>query len=195
MRSAERCCGAASSSVGTTTRLSRGFRPHEVENGLLHARDLVDVDDLAAVTPYGCRIVVRSCAQQALTRSSRRSAASFWRCRAGRSREGIAADEGGAYTQRASRLRRESLATPPYGRLHTLALPPSLATRTIACACRGTHVGHSRTIEARSASVDAVGPCIPTRGGVRTPPRARDRMAREISWGGSERSARRSLWA
>src|SRR5215218_5506774 len=37
-----------------------------------------------------------------------------------------------AYTLRARRLRRRSLATPPYGRLHTPALPPIGATREFA---------------------------------------------------------------
>ena len=143
MRSVERCCGAASSSVGTTTQLPRGFRPREVENGLLHACDLLDVDDLARLAPYGDRIVVRSCASR-------------WPARA----------------------RRRALALPlsvPWGR------SPSLSTRTIACARRGTRIPHSRTIERRSASVDAVGPCVPhARRRSHTPEHARSSAVRDL---------------
>ena len=50
----------------------------------------------------------------------------------------------GAYTQRASRLRRESLATPPYGRLHTLALPP---------------ISHARVRRARATDLEPLARC------------------------------------
>ena len=102
----------------------------------------------------------------------------------------------GAYTRRASRKPpRESLATPPYGRLHTLALPPRLATQSVAsCAPIRTSRTFTRTIEPHHASLRRSGTvssssdwrCAATMG------RDPTACARGSSWGGSERSARRS---
>ena len=84
----------------------------------------------------------------------------------------------GAYTLRASRYCRESLATPPYGRLHTLALPPWRATRSIRCAprrARCAFAAHDRLSDASSATRSDRVPTLEVR--MRTTSGARDPTA------------------
>ena len=74
----------------------------------------------------------------------------------------------GAYTLRASRNCRESLATPPCGRLHTLALPPSSAT------LEGRERARSRRVASARAARGAEPPhASPRRRRTALPPGAR----------------------